>query len=150
MVAVTDRGLCGLWFPGTGGREKALREMKTEWPRADWKEDRVSSGRIVKKIFSSAEGREVKVFLKGTPFQVKVWEALLRIPEGCVVSYGDLAKRIGEPKASRAVGSAVGSNPISYLIPCHRVIRETGVLGEYRWGPARKKAMLAKEGPELG
>jgi AraC family transcriptional regulator of adaptative response/methylated-DNA-[protein]-cysteine methyltransferase len=87
----------------------------------------------------------LQLLLKGTNFQIKVWEALMRIPEGSVVSYEDLARSIGSPKSSRAVGSAVGKNPVAYIIPCHRVIRREGIIGNYHWGPERKKALLGWE-----
>ena len=103
---------------------------------------------VVTAIFSPAEWNEnnpFRLFVRGTNFQIKVWEALLRIPEGMVLSYEDIATRIGHPKAVRAVGSAVARNPVSYLIPCHRVIRKLGEYGNYQGGPARKKALLAWE-----
>ena len=103
---------------------------------------------MVRQIFStSGVGGQapLQVMLKGTNFQIKVWEALLRIPEGAVVSYGALAEAIGRPGAHRAVGTAVGRNPIAYLIPCHRVLRNSGEIGGYRWGTARKRAILAME-----
>ncbi|HJT24494.1 MAG TPA: MGMT family protein, partial [bacterium] len=95
--------------------------------------------------FRSSKEKKLSVLLKGTPFQLKVWEALLRIPPGCLAAYKDVAEQIGEPKATRAVGTAIGRNSIAYLIPCHRVIRDSGVIGNYKWGPARKKAILAWE-----
>jgi AraC family transcriptional regulator, regulatory protein of adaptative response / methylated-DNA-[protein]-cysteine methyltransferase len=146
LAAVTSRGLCGFLFLGQGGEKSALSQLKRHWPKADFVSNPVATGDVVQKIFQPTHSKKnLKVLLKGTPFQVKVWEALLRIPAGCVTSYGDLAEKIGKPKASRAVGSAVGQNNIAYLIPCHRVIRETGVLGDYRWGSARKKALLGWE-----
>lgn len=146
LVAVTSRGLCGFLFLGSGGEKAALAQLKRDWPKAEFVPNPSATHEVVQKIFQPSKSRKnLKVLLKGTPFQVKVWEALLKIPEGCVTAYGDLAEKIGKPLASRAVGSAVGQNNIAYLIPCHRVIRETGVLGEYRWGSARKKALLGWE-----
>ncbi len=146
MAATTERGLCGFWFLGKGGEKEAIALMKKNWPGAQF----VPAGdrKEVNRIFqsrSSKKTKSIKVLLKGTPFQLKVWEALLKIPAGCLLAYKDVAERVGDSKASRAVGTAVGQNPIAYLIPCHRVIRETGVLGDYRWGSARKKALLAWE-----
>lgn len=149
LAAMTPRGLCGLWFLGKSGGSGVLARMKREWPRAKWIRDPKASDRVVQTFFERGPKLKrgpLQVLLKGTPFQLKVWEALLRIPEGSVASYQEVAKRIGKPKASRAVGTAVGANRIAYLIPCHRVIRGTGVMGDYRWGSARKKALLAWEG----
>jgi AraC family transcriptional regulator of adaptative response/methylated-DNA-[protein]-cysteine methyltransferase len=150
MAATTDRGLCGFWFLGRGGEREVLSQMKKNWPGAQF----VPGGdrKEVKRIFQSDLSRKtkpIKVLLKGTPFQLKVWEALLRIPAGYLLAYKDVAERVGDSKASRAVGTAVGQNPIAYLIPCHRVIRETGALGDYRWGSTRKKALLAWEGSRV-
>ena len=146
LVAVTSRGLCGFAFLGQGGDKAALSQLKGHWPKAGFVHNPAATGDVVQKIFHpSKSGKNLKVLLKGTPFQIKVWEALLKIPAGCVMAYGELAEKIGKPQASRAVGSAVGQNNIAYLIPCHRVIRETGVLGDYRWGSARKKALLGWE-----
>src|SRR5581483_9135494 len=149
LAAVTARGLCGFWFLGSGGERAALARLKENWPRAHFVRRPVATQKLFRLLFRKALSKRpgpLKVLLKGTPFQIKVWEALLKIPTGDVLAYKDVAKRAGTPKASRAVGTAVGQNPIAYLIPCHRVIRETGVLGDYRWGSSRKKAMLAWEG----
>ena len=110
--------------------------------------ERVPTGPIAERLFP--EGRALPegpfhLLVRGTNFQVRVWQALLRIPTGAVISYGDLARRLGKPGAARAVGGAVGSNPVSYLIPCHRVVREATGLGHYRWGAERKHALLAWE-----
>ncbi len=150
LAATTARGLCGFWFLGKGGEKAALAYLRENWPRADF-ERRPSAVAGVVRAFSKnpAPGKKKKggrdPFLKGTPFQLKVWEALLKIPAGCVVAYKDVAEKVGDAKACRAVGTAVGRNPIAYLIPCHRVIRETGGLKNYRWGSARKKAPLPGE-----
>ncbi len=147
LVAVTPRGICGLSFPGADERG-ALDELRRQWPRAAFREDARATRRVAERIFDPLRGRELPpltVFVRGTNFQLKVWEALVRIPPGRVVSYGALAARLGAPDAARAVGSAVARNPVAFLVPCHRVIRSTGAFGEYRWGAARKKAILAWE-----
>jgi AraC family transcriptional regulator of adaptative response/methylated-DNA-[protein]-cysteine methyltransferase len=147
LAAATARGLCGFLFLGKCGEKTALAQLKRDWPKADYVHNSSAGREWVEKIFGSSPARKnLKVLLKGTLFQLKVWEALLRIPAGCVMAYKDVAEKIGEPKASRAVGRAVSQNTLAYLIPCHRVIRDTGVLGNYRWGSARKKAMLLWEG----
>jgi AraC family transcriptional regulator, regulatory protein of adaptative response / methylated-DNA-[protein]-cysteine methyltransferase len=144
LVAMTPRGICGFSF--VKNSPKALIEFKHQWPHAEWIQNTKSTLKIIHQIFGTgSQKREVKVLLKGTEFQVKVWEALLKIPTGFVQSYQDVARSIKKPNASRAVGAAVGQNSVAYLIPCHRVIRETGILGDYRWGSSRKKAMLGWE-----
>jgi AraC family transcriptional regulator of adaptative response/methylated-DNA-[protein]-cysteine methyltransferase len=144
LVAVTPRGICGLSF--TENPKKVLAEFKDQWSQAEWIKKPASTIKIIHQIFRiGSRKEEVKVLLKGTEFQIKVWEALLKIPTGFVQSYQDVAQAIKKPKASRAVGTAIGQNSVAYLIPCHRVIRETGILGDYRWGSSRKKAMLGWE-----
>jgi AraC family transcriptional regulator, regulatory protein of adaptative response / methylated-DNA-[protein]-cysteine methyltransferase len=146
LLATTPRGICGLSFLKNGSSKGILAVFKNEWSQAFWVENRASTLKVIRRIFGTESQKEdIKVLLKGTEFQIKVWEALLKIPVGFVQSYQDVAKAIRKPSASRAVGTAVGQNAIAYLIPCHRVIRETGVLGDYRWGSARKKAMLGWE-----
>ena len=148
LLAVTERGICGLGFVGEGGRGQALEDFKRRWPAAEFQENSQKTRSFIDRIFSPKKrngGDSVKVLLMGTNFQIKVWEALLRIPPGAVISYEDLARRVGKPSAARAVGSAVGRNPISFLIPCHRAIRKMGITGDYHWGAARKKAILAWE-----
>ena len=143
LLALTDRGICALAFLDSSKPGEALDCLQENWPRATLTSDTGSTGQLVKRIFSESDGRQpLNLLVKGTNFQIKVWEALLRIPAGCVCSYEDIARRIGQPGAARAVGAAVGSNPVAWLIPCHRVIRKSGHTGGYRWGPARKKAML--------
>lgn len=158
LVGATRRGVCHFSFlteAGGKGRGAALRELKERWPRAKLVEDAGATKPAAEKAFklgrsarNAGEKEKYPVLLSGTPFQIKVWEALLRIPRGNLLSYADIASAIGAPKASRAVGSAVGSNAIGFLIPCHRVIRDTGVIGHYRWGHERKCAMLAWENSE--
>lgn len=150
LLGATARGVCHLSFLDGGGAERrraALDECKSEWPKAVFRRDPGAARALAARIFDRGARRSEKipVLLTGTPFRLKVWEALLKIPPGRVVSYGDVARAIGAPAACRAVGSAVGANPVAYLIPCHRVIRETGIVGDYRWGRTRKLAMLTWE-----
>lgn len=143
LLALSPRGLCHLAFVD-GGRRAALADLRRRWPRARLSEDRAGAATVARRIFSRRG--KVPVLLAGTPFQTRVWEALLRIPSGRAVTYGQVARAVGRPKAVRAVGSAVGENPVAFLIPCHRVLREGGALGGYRWGIPRKRALLAWEG----
>lgn len=153
LIALTERGICGLQFVPDGNREAALAELKTSWPQARFVADDEATQPFVDPIFNlsgSGERPSLPLYLKGTNFQIQVWRALLKIPAGTAVSYGTIAQMIGNPKASRAVGSAAGSNPVGYLIPCHRVIRQAGSLGDYRWGSSRKKAILGWEAAHFG
>ena len=147
IVVVSERGLAGLGFTTEIGRTQALAEQNNGWNRATWKHDQKVTNSYAEQVFSGAPNPTVplSVLMRGTPFQIKVWEALLRIPSGKVISYGDLANRLGQPTAARAVGTACGANRVGFLIPCHRVIRETGAITGYRWGADRKHAMLAWE-----
>jgi AraC family transcriptional regulator of adaptative response/methylated-DNA-[protein]-cysteine methyltransferase len=146
LLAVTERGICGLVFVAEGGRETALNELKANWPKANFTEDSTQTQPLVEQIFHPAkDSPTLPVILKGTNFQIKVWQALLKIPVGTVVAYEDVAAHIGRPGAERAVAGAIAHNPIGYLIPCHRVIRKVGAFGEYHWGAARKKAILGWE-----
>ena len=130
----------------TTEQQKALAELKDRWNKAILVEDENVTRSSVNRIFDSTEkAKPLNVFLYGSNFQIKVWEALLAVPEGKAVTYQDIAQRIGEPKASRAVGNAVGQNPVAFLIPCHRVIRKMGDFGNYQWGATRKKIMLGWE-----
>ncbi|MFH2005624.1 MAG: methylated-DNA--[protein]-cysteine S-methyltransferase [bacterium] len=152
LVAMTERGICNLWFPEKAAPETASEELLQAWPGATFTEDRRAARAAVDRIFSSAQldDQGLRLHLRGTNFQLQVWQALLQIPEGSVVSYGALARRLGAPRATRAVASAVGRNPVAYLIPCHRVLRSSGAIGGYRWGKARKRAMLAREALTAG
>jgi AraC family transcriptional regulator of adaptative response/methylated-DNA-[protein]-cysteine methyltransferase len=137
-----------LFFVQGNDRKEVRAELRARWPNAQLVEDADQTRKYVDRIFGSASSSRrapLPLVLSGTNFQIRVWEALLRIPPGHVLSYEDVAQRIGQPTASRAVGNAVAKNPISYIIPCHRVIQSVGVTGNYRWGPARKKAMLGWE-----
>jgi len=148
LLAVTERGICGLGFVGAGGRARALRDFQERWPEARLEPSSRVTVPYLDSIFRRANGNRrspLTLVLEGTNFQIKVWEALLRVPMGAVTSYEDLAAKLSMPRAARAVGAAVGKNPIAFLIPCHRVIHKAGVIGHYHWGAARKKAMLAWE-----
>jgi AraC family transcriptional regulator of adaptative response/methylated-DNA-[protein]-cysteine methyltransferase len=152
MLARTDRGICGFYFVRNGNRHHIFSELKYSWKNAELVEDPDASRTLVKQIFnpSFAHGSvPLHLILNGTNFQIKVWEALIKIPFGAVVSYEDVAIQIGLPKATRTVGAAVGKNPICFIIPCHRVIRKNAEFGNYGGGPARKKAILGWEAAHL-
>ena len=144
FIGETERGVCALGFADDAASPTPLEDFKQRWRNADFREDRKLTGETAARIFAAAGGRLV-LDLRGTNFQLKVWEALLRIPLGAVVSYDALAGALDKPGAARAVGGAVAANPVSYLIPCHRVIRKSGRFHNYYWGPERKRAMLAWE-----
>jgi AraC family transcriptional regulator of adaptative response/methylated-DNA-[protein]-cysteine methyltransferase len=143
LFIVSDRGLAGLAFADENGGD-VLNEMMGRWPKADYTEDSARVGTFARRIFGSEKG-PVPLLLSGTNFQVRVWEALLAIPPGRLTTYEHVADTIGNASAVRAVGTAVGRNPISYVIPCHRVLRKSGALGGYHWGLVRKKAMIGWE-----
>jgi AraC family transcriptional regulator, regulatory protein of adaptative response / methylated-DNA-[protein]-cysteine methyltransferase len=143
----TDRGLCGLAFAAETGRAAAMADLRARWPKAAFLEAPERLGAWVRAAFGG--GGEARLHLIGAPFQIKVWEALLRVPSGHVTSYTDIAAAIGRPRAVRAVGTAVGRNPVSWLIPCHRALRKAGGLGGYHWGLGVKRAMLAWESARL-
>ena len=146
LIGATSRGICHVSFLREGGRRAAGEALRAEWADATLREDPELTASHARRVFGRGRRRgALSLIVRGTPFQVKVWEALLRIPEGAVATYSDIAAAIGHPKAVRAVGSAVGDNPIAYLIPCHRVIRSTGEFGNYGGGPERKRAMLFLE-----
>lgn len=147
LIALTPRGICHLAFVGPVTRREALARLEHDWPLAPLHPDQNATRAAAAKAFPPPRGKvpALSLHVKGTNFQLKVWRALLEIPAGEVTTYGALATKVGNPKASRAVGTAVGSNPVSYLIPCHRVIRASGELGGYAWGPDRKRVMLARE-----
>ena len=145
LIAVTERGVCGLQFIMDENREEALQWLQKQWSNADLQENTAATAQTVQEIFYINEPRKLHVLVKGTNFQVKVWNALLQIPAGEVASYQLLAKKINHPKALQALGSAVGANPIGYLIPCHRVIKSEGLVGEYHWGSTKKRLILGWE-----
>ena len=142
VVMGTDRGICGMGFAGDMGEAAALQDLVQRWPNATFVED---AARLRPWVASALGGEVAPLYLIGAPFQIKVWEALLRIPTGQVTTYSQLAGAVGLPKAVRAVGTAVGRNPISLLIPCHRALRKSGGLGGYHWGLPVKRAILAWE-----
>ncbi len=146
FIAVTDKGICALSFPDRINTD-SVDELKANWPAASIIKDQDGTGGFIEQIFAVEpdNNKPFHLLIRGTNFQIKVWEALIRIPPGRVISYDRIAGLIGNPKASRAVGNAVGANPISYLIPCHRVIRKSGAFGNYHWGAERKKAILVRE-----
>lgn len=149
LIAESSRGICQLSFVESGEETATLNELKSQWPQAQLQRNDASAKRLSNRIFNRRvirnEAAPLRAFVRGTPFQVKVWQALLQVRPGALASYGRLATSIEQPLAARAVGSAIGQNTIAYLIPCHRVIRETGILGNYRWGSIRKRAMLVWE-----
>lgn len=147
-LAATDRGICMLAFKTEESEETGL-SLRKKWPQARFKHDPRTLETLADSVNSLIVGTPRKLpiplHLGGTPFQLKVWQALLRIPEGQLATYQQVAKSLGLPRAHRAVGTAIGANPIGYLIPCHRVIRSTGVIGDYRWGSTRKTALICLE-----
>jgi AraC family transcriptional regulator of adaptative response/methylated-DNA-[protein]-cysteine methyltransferase len=159
LIATTERGICHFAFcasvdkevgsPRRASREDhELRALYANWPRADFEADGGASDALVARLFDSAADHRSDPFhllVKGTNFQTQVWRALISIPAGCAVSYKDVANRVGRADAVRAVAGAIAANSIGYLIPCHRVLRSTGALSGYRWGPERKRALLAWE-----
>ena len=147
LVMGTDRGICGIAFSAESGPEPVMADMTSRWPKASYVEDPTR----LRPWATSALGMrgETQLHMIGAPFQLKVWEALLGIPSGHVTTYSEIAQAIGNPKAVRAVGTAVGRNPISWLIPCHRALRKSGELGGYHWGLPVKRALLAWESARI-
>lgn len=151
FIATTDRGICRLEFfdnaLSNSGVDAIKSKLTSSWPNAQIQENPQKAQNLLTQIFSTDSGPQapLKLHLSGTNFQMHVWKALLKLPFGTLTSYADVAERIEKPKAVRAVGTAIGANPIGYLIPCHRVIRQTGALGGYRWGLTRKRAILSWE-----
>jgi len=148
LIAVTDRGICGLNFVQEGPEDELVSGLRCRWPGAELRCRPRSTAAVAEEVFTfdaAAEPGPLHLFVRGTNFQIQVWQALIRIPLGKVVTYEDVARHIGMPHAARAVGNAVGRNPIPFLIPCHRVIRKLGEFGNYGEGPQRKKAILGWE-----
>jgi AraC family transcriptional regulator of adaptative response/methylated-DNA-[protein]-cysteine methyltransferase len=146
FLALTQRGICGLAFLDAGQRRAVLADFRATWPGAVLRRAPRRVAATARCIFRPSGAVErLMLDLRGTNFQIKVWEALLRIPPGSLVSYADLASAVARPRAHRAVASAVAGNPVAFLIPCHRVIRQSGRFGEYRWGAERKQAMIGWE-----
>lgn len=147
ILMATDKGICGMGFAAELGRDAAFEDLRHRWPKARFVEDATTLAPLATAAFGQGQTR---LHLIGAPFQIKVWEALLRIPTGHVTTYGEIAGTIGNPRAVRAVGTAVGRNPISFLIPCHRALRRDGSLGGYHWGLPVKRAILAWESARTG
>ncbi|HET9857313.1 MAG TPA: methylated-DNA--[protein]-cysteine S-methyltransferase [Chthoniobacterales bacterium] len=149
LIAETERGICHLSFIQEEGRDAVRDLLAEQWPKAKLHRSDQRAAELANKIFVRRPQNEsrpnLRAFVRGTPFQLRVWRALLNVPSGSLTSYGRLSAAINQPGAARAVGSAVGANPISFVIPCHRVIRETGVLGNYGGGRIRKRAILGWE-----
>jgi AraC family transcriptional regulator of adaptative response/methylated-DNA-[protein]-cysteine methyltransferase len=148
LVMATERGLCGVAFADQGEERKALDDMRGRWPNARYVEDRQRIAALAQRIFEPSRWKRdkpLRVVMIGTDFEVRVWEALLAIPLGRAATYSDIAKKVCSAKAARAVGAAVGKNPISFVVPCHRVLGKDGRLTGYHWGLTRKRAMLGWE-----
>ena len=153
IVIATDRGLSGLAFADPGEEKVALADMTRRWRNATYVEDHEGTAPLAQRIFDTKLWRPdqpLRVVMIGTDFEVRVWETLLKIPMGRAVSYSDIACNINSPKASRAVGAAVGKNPVSFVVPCHRALGKSGTLTGYHWGITRKQAMLGWEAGQLG
>lgn len=152
LIAVTDRGICALQFIDVAPNAGAVAALRRQWPEANLVAAPRTTRAVADRLFRAPDNRDRAAFplhVQGTNFQIKIWEALLRIPFGAAASYEDIARLAGVPNAARAAGSAIGQNPVALLIPCHRVIRKTGAVGDYRWGCERKQAMLAWEAAQL-
>jgi len=153
LVMATERGLAGLAFADPGEEPAALADMKARWPRATYVENSARTAAIARRIFDSSQWHEdkpLRVVLIGTDWEVRVWETLLQIPMGRLVTYSDIAGKVRSPAAARAVGAAVGKNPVSFVVPCHRVVGKSGELTGYHWGITRKRAMLGWEAGQVG
>lgn len=150
LIMATDKGICGIGFQDQAGPDAALTDLTNRWPNATFAPDADFIAPLAAQAFPQTGGTgTAPLVLIGAPFQIKVWEALLHIPSGHVTTYSQIAQTIGSPRAVRAVGTAVGRNPISWLVPCHRALRKSGGLGGYHWGLTRKRAMLAFEAAHL-
>ena len=152
LIMITDQGLAGLAFADMGEEQKILADMCGRWPNADYVEAPDATSPYAERIFNRdhwCEDRPLRITMIGTDFEIRVWETLLKIPFGSATTYSDIASKIGNPKASRAVGTAVGKNPVSFVVPCHRVLAKGGNLGGYHWGLTRKQAILGWESSQL-
>jgi AraC family transcriptional regulator of adaptative response/methylated-DNA-[protein]-cysteine methyltransferase len=145
LLAWTGRGVCFLGFCHEHGKQHAWRDLAGQWPDADLSEDNLGAETKLAQIFTEKEQQQLKIWLRGSPFQLRIWEALLKIPAGTHCTYGQLATFSGNAKACRATGSAIGRNPVAWIIPCHRVINSLGETGGYRWGTNTKKAIIGYE-----
>ena len=153
LVMASERGLAGLAFADAGDEKPALADMRQRWPNASYVEDSAGTASLARRIFDPKRWRAeepLRVVLIGTDWEVRVWETLLRIPMGRLTSYSSIANKLCAPKAARAVGAAVGKNPISFVVPCHRVVGSSGALTGYHWGITRKHAMLGWEAGRAG
>jgi AraC family transcriptional regulator of adaptative response/methylated-DNA-[protein]-cysteine methyltransferase len=153
LLMVTEHGLAGLAFADGGEERAALADMRARWPRATYVEDAAATAAYVARIFDPETwrpDRPLRIFMIGSDFEVRVWETLLKLPLGRATTYSDIAAHIGRPTAARAVGSAVGRNPISFVVPCHRVLGKSGSLCGYHWGLTRKRAIIGWEAGMLG
>jgi len=153
VVVATPRGLAGIGFVDDGDRPSALADMTRRWPRAHFLEDREATASYAARVFDPALWRPhqpLRLVMIGTDFEVRVWETLLNVPMGRATTYSDIARKIGKPNAARAVGAAVGKNPISFVVPCHRVLGRSGALTGYHWGLARKQAIIGWEAGRVG
>jgi AraC family transcriptional regulator, regulatory protein of adaptative response / methylated-DNA-[protein]-cysteine methyltransferase len=152
LVMATGRGLAGLAFADPGEEAAVLADMRARWPKATYVEDAAGTAPLARRIFDSATwrpGEPLRVVLIGTDFEVRVWEALLDVPMGRLATYSDIAAKVCKPTAARAVGAAVGRNPVSFVVPCHRVVGKNGSLTGYHWGLTRKRAMLGWEAGQV-
>jgi AraC family transcriptional regulator, regulatory protein of adaptative response / methylated-DNA-[protein]-cysteine methyltransferase len=152
LIMTTDRGICGLAFASEGGEDTALKDMTRRWPDAVYVRDDAAVSGEAARVFDPSRwsaDQPLRIVLIGTDFQVRVWQSLLDVPMGKATTYGTIARKIGSPKASRAVGAAVGANPISFVVPCHRAVGATGALTGYHWGLTRKRAMLGWEAGQV-
>lgn len=145
LLAWTGKGICFLGFSHEQGRDHSWSHLNQQWPDANLSEDAQLAQSKLVDIFDTTQNRELKIWLRGSPFQLRIWEALLKLPVGIHCTYGQLASHIGKTGAGRATGSAIGRNPVSWLIPCHRVINSVGTLGGYRWGLDTKQVMIGYE-----
>jgi AraC family transcriptional regulator of adaptative response/methylated-DNA-[protein]-cysteine methyltransferase len=148
LVMATEYGLAGLAFADQGGEHAALADMMRRWPKAEYVADETAVAPLARRIFDPGEwrpDRPLRIVFIGTDFEVRVWETLLKVPFACATTYSDVARKIEKPSAARAVGAAVGKNPISFVVPCHRVLGRSGALTGYHWGLTRKRAILGWE-----
>lgn len=154
LIAQTEHGVCWMGFVPLQDRAAAFEKMQNHWPAAEFREEADKTVEAATHLFRIWKGQgnakeKLRLDLQGTNFQIQVWRALLKIPSGAVMNYGQIAQALGDEKASRAVGTAVGANPVALLIPCHRVIQKSGIVENYAWGSARKKMLLGLEGEHI-
>lgn len=151
FIAITARGVCRMAFLDETGGDRQVEALRRQWPHASLRGNPASTRPAIAAMFGAAPGNEpLSVYVSGTRFQLNVWKALMGIPPASLASYSDIAVALDRPRAARAVGLAMGANPVAYLIPCHRVIRQSGALGGYRWGETRKQAMHTWEAARFG